>query len=92
MLLAHLVDTPVFLKIRLAREMIAKFCQKVKDTLNQDRIRPSNHASKNRLAVTITTAIKRTPTAVEDFIGQTARAADGISTILGSSFPSGFIS
>ena len=64
--------------------MIAKFCQKVRDTLNQDRINPSNHASKNRLAVTITTATNRTPKAVEVFIGQTARAAEGISTISGS--------
>ncbi len=64
--------------------MIAKFCQKVKDTLNQDRISPSNHASKNRLAVTRTTATKTTPRAVEDFIGQTARAAEGISVSSGS--------
>jgi hypothetical protein len=84
MFFGHLEETPEFLKMRLARAMIAKFCQKVKDTLNQDRISPSNHASKNRLAVTIITAIKRTPRAVEDFIGQTARAAEGISTISGS--------
>jgi hypothetical protein len=56
----------------LARTTIARFCQKVKDTLNQDRISPSNHASNKMLAVTIITAAKitptPTPTAVEVFI------------------------
>ena len=88
MFFGHLEETPEFLKIRLARAMIAKFCQKVKDTLNQDRMRPSNHASKNRLTVTIITAPKTTPRAVGisvvGFIDQTARAAEGISTISGS--------
>jgi hypothetical protein len=36
------------------------------------------------LAVTRTTAAKRTPKAVEFFMGQTARAAEGISTTSGS--------
>jgi hypothetical protein len=70
--------------MRLARAIIAKFFQKVKDTLNQERISPSNHASKNRLAVTRTTAIKRTPKAVVVFIDQTASAPLGISTTSGN--------
>ena len=85
----HLEEPPEFLKIIFARTIIAKFCQKVNDTLNHDRIKPSNHASNNMLAVTITTVAAITPMAVEVFIGQTARAAEGISTILGSSDPSG---
>jgi hypothetical protein len=56
------------LKIALARKMIAKFCQKVKDTPNQDRMRPSNHASKKRPAVARTIRKKAAPRAVEDFI------------------------
>jgi hypothetical protein len=69
------------LKIRLARKMIAKFCQKDKVTPNQDRISPSNHASKKRPA----TARTITPKArVRIFIDQAARAAEGISTISGS--------
>jgi hypothetical protein len=38
------------LKIRLARKIIAKFCQNDNDTPNQDRMSPSNHASKKRPA------------------------------------------
>ena len=72
------------MKIKLARAMIARFCQKVKDTPNQDRITPSNHASNKMLAVTRTIAAKITPTAVEVFIGQTASAPEGISTTSGS--------
>ena len=64
--------------------MIAKFCQKVNDTLNQDRMSPSNHASKNSPATARTIPAKATPRAVEVFIRQTARAAEGISTISGS--------
>ncbi len=64
--------------------MIAKFCQKDKVTPNQDRIKPSNHASKNKAAVARTITKKATPKAVEVFIGQTARATEGISTISGS--------
>jgi len=52
----------------LARTTMARFCQKVKDTLNQDRITPSNHASNKMLAVTRTIAPAITPTAVEVFI------------------------
>jgi len=63
-----LEEPPEFLKIILARTTIARFCQKVKDTLNQDKISPSNHASNKMLAVTITTAPTMTPTAVEVFI------------------------
>jgi hypothetical protein len=70
-LFVHFVETPEFLKIIFARTIIARFCQKVKDILNQDRISPRSHASNKMLAVTITTAAKITPTAVEDFIGQT---------------------
>jgi hypothetical protein len=70
--------------IRLARKMIAKFCQKVKDTLNQDRMRPSNHASKRSPAVARTRTTKTAERVVEVFISQTARAAEGISTISGS--------
>jgi aconitase A len=64
----HLEELPVFLKIRLARNTIAKFCQKVKDTLNQDKISPSNHASKNSPATARTIKPKATPKAVEVFI------------------------
>jgi hypothetical protein len=64
----HLEELPEFLKIMLARTTIARFCQKVKDTLNQDRIKPRSHASNKMLAVTITTAPAITPTAVEVFI------------------------
>jgi hypothetical protein len=80
----HLEEPPEFLKIIFARIMIARFCQKVNDTLNHDRIKPSNHASNNMLAATITTAAKVTPTTVEVFIGQAARAPEGISTTSGS--------
>jgi hypothetical protein len=69
-----LEEPPEFLKIIFARTMMAKFCQKVKDTLNQDKISPSNHASNRILAVTITTAPTITPRAVEVFINQQARA------------------
>jgi hypothetical protein len=48
--------------------MIARFCQKVKDTLNQDKIRPRSHASNKMLAVTRTIAPAMTPIAVEVFI------------------------
>ena len=40
------------------------------------------------LAVTITTAANTTPRAVEVFIGQTARAAEGISAMVGIVFSS----
>jgi len=63
-----LEETPEFLKIIFARTTIARFCQKVKDTLNQDRIRPRSHASNKMLAVTRTTAAKITLTEVEVFI------------------------
>ena len=56
--------------MRLARKMIAKFCQKVKDTLNQDRITPSNHASNRSPATTKTITPNTTPRAVEVFIDQ----------------------
>jgi len=56
--------------MRLARMIIAKFCQKVKDTPNQDRISPSNHVSNKMEATTITVAIKAIPIAVEVFIRQ----------------------
>jgi hypothetical protein len=59
---------PEFLKIILASKIIAKFCQKDKDTPNQDKISPSNHASNRMLAVTITMATATTPIAVEVFI------------------------
>ena len=65
----HLEEPPVFLKIILARAIIAKFCQKDKVTPNQDKINPSNHASKKREATTMTIAKKATPRAVEVFIG-----------------------
>ena len=84
----HLEELPVFLKIILARTTIARFCQKVKDTLNQDKISPSNHASNKMLTVTRTMAAKITPTAVEVFIDQTARAAEGISTGSGATISS----
>jgi hypothetical protein len=58
------------LKIALARKMIAKFCQKVKDTPNHDRITPRSHASKKRPATARTTTPKATPRAVEVFIDQ----------------------
>ena len=51
--------------------MIAKFCQKVKDTLNQDRMSPSNHASKRSPAVARTITTKAAARVVEVFIGQT---------------------
>ena len=70
-LTVHLEEPPEFLKIIFARMIIARFCQKVKDTLNQDRISPSNHASNSMLAVTITRAAIVTPIAVEVFISQT---------------------
>jgi hypothetical protein len=72
------------LKIILARKMIAKFYQKDNDTPNHDKINPSNAASKKREATTMTIAKKVMPRAVEVFIDQTARAAEGISTISGS--------
>jgi len=62
-----LEDTLV-LKIALARKMIAKFCQKDKDTPNQDRINPSNAASKKRPATARTITPKATPRAVEVFM------------------------
>lgn len=80
----HFEEPPEFLKIIFARIIIARFCQKVNDTLNQDKMSPSNHASNKMLAATITIAARVTPTTVEVFIGQTARAAEGISTISGS--------
>jgi hypothetical protein len=64
----HLEEPPEFLKIIFARTIIAKFCQKVNDTLNQDKMSPSNHASNKILAATITTAARVTPTTVEVFI------------------------
>jgi S1-C subfamily serine protease len=64
--------------------IIARFCQKVKDTLNQDRISPSNHASKRSPAVVRTRTTKTAERVVEVFIGQTASAAEGISTTSGS--------
>jgi hypothetical protein len=79
----HFEDT-LDLKIALARKMIAKFCQKERDTPNQDRMSPSNHASKKRPATARTTAPNATPRAVEVFIDQAARAPEGISTISGS--------
>jgi hypothetical protein len=54
--------------MRLARRTIAKFCQIVKETLNQDRINPSNAASKNSPATARTITPKATPRAVEVFI------------------------
>jgi len=62
------LEPPEFLKIIFARIIIARFCQKVKDTLNQDRMRPSNHASIKMLPATITTAARVIPRAVEVFI------------------------
>jgi len=56
------------LKIRLARKIIAKFCQKDKDTPNHDRISPSNHDSKRSPAVARTIIPNTTPRAVEVFI------------------------
>ena len=76
---AHLEETPKLLKIILARAIITKFCQKDKDTPNQDRISPSKNASNKTLPVAITTAPITTPIAVEVFIGQTASAPEGIS-------------
>jgi hypothetical protein len=64
----HFEELPVFLNIIFARTTIARFCQKVKNTLNQDRMTPSNHASNKILAVTRTIATITTLTAVEVFI------------------------
>jgi hypothetical protein len=64
----HLEEPPEFLKIIFARTTIARFCQKVKDTLNQDKISPRSHASNRMLAVTITRAAIVTPIAVDVFI------------------------
>ena len=47
---------------------MAKFCQKVNDTPNHDRISPSNHASKRSPAVARTITPNTTPRAVEVFI------------------------
>ncbi len=63
---------------------MAKFCQNDKVTPNQDKISPSNHASKNSPATARTITPKAKPRAVEVFIDQTARAPEGISTISGS--------
>jgi len=67
----------------LTRAIIVKFCQKVKVTPNQDRIIPSNQVSSKMLPVVRTIAPTITPIAVDFFIIQTARAAEGISTISG---------
>jgi hypothetical protein len=48
----HLEDVPAE-KIELARKIIAKHCQKVSVTENQERINPSNHAS-NEYPIRIT--------------------------------------
>jgi len=64
--------------------MIANFCQKDKITPNQDRISPSNHASKRSPAVARTITAKRARAVAEVFIDQTARAPEGISTTSGS--------
>jgi hypothetical protein len=45
-LTVHFAETPVFLKIILARKMIAKFYQKDNDTPNHDRIKPSTMPQK----------------------------------------------
>jgi hypothetical protein len=45
---------------------------------------PSTHACRNRPATARTMTPNAMPRAVEVFIGQTARAAEGISTISGS--------
>ena len=65
---SYVLKSSVILKIRLARKMIAKFCQKDKVTPNQDRINPSNAASKNSPATAITMTPKTKPRAVEDFM------------------------
>ena len=54
------------------------------ETLNQDRMIPRIHAWKKSPAVARTITPKVTPRAVEVFIGQAARAPEGISTISGS--------
>jgi hypothetical protein len=56
------------LKIILARKIIAKVCQIVKLTPNQDRIKPSNYASKRSPATTRTITPKVIPIAVVVFI------------------------
>jgi hypothetical protein len=49
------LELPVFLKIALARRIIRRFCQKVNDTPNQERITPRSQASKKSAAVATTT-------------------------------------
>ena len=61
-----------------------RFCQIVSETLNHERIIPRIHALRKSPATHRTIAVKATPRAVEVFIGQTARAPEGISTISGS--------
>jgi hypothetical protein len=80
----HLEELPVFLKIILARTIIAKFCQNDKVTPNQDKINPSNHASKKREATTTAPARMSAAIVVEVFIDQAATAPEGISTTSGS--------
>ena len=54
--------------MRLASTIIARFCQMVNETLNQDKISPSSAASKNREATARTTTPRVRPIAVEVFI------------------------
>jgi hypothetical protein len=63
-----LEETPKLLKIILARAMIAKFCQKVKDTPNQDKIIINKKVSIKMLTDEIRTAPIITPITVEVFI------------------------
>jgi len=70
--LFHFVDDPVFLKIILARRIIAKFCQKDKVTPNHGKISPRSHTSKKIDTTTTTITPKAIPRAVESFIIQAA--------------------
>jgi hypothetical protein len=78
--------------IKSARIIIRRFCQIVSETLNQDRMIPRIHAFRKSPATARTIEPKRTPRAVEVFIVQTARAAEGISTTSGSFSSKVFIS
>jgi hypothetical protein len=68
------LELPVFLKIALARRIIRRFCQKVKDTPNQERITPRSHASKKSAAVATTTTPTTAPIIVAFFIEKKPRS------------------
>jgi hypothetical protein len=64
--------------------IMRRFCQIVSETLNHERMIPRIHALRKSPATHRTIAAKTTPRAFLGFIGQTASAAEGISTTSGS--------